>query len=131
MHKYEVKVFHADTDCYKVVWHGNYLRYLEQARCALVKSHNENLNGLEEEGILTPVINIDLKYKHAAVLYDDLVVETSIEEIKGIRLTFLQRIFKKNTDILVLEAHVTCTLTNNEGKLLRRVPEQILDLKED
>ncbi len=131
MHQYEVKVFHADTDCYKVVWHGNYLRYLEQARCALVKSNNKNLNGLEEEGILTPVINIDIKYKHAAVLYDELIVETSIIEAKGIRLTFLQRIFKKNTDILVIEAKVTCTLTNTEGKLLRKMPEQILALCEN
>ena len=129
MHRYEVKVFHADTDCYKVVWHGNYLRYLEQARCALVKSQNDKLNGLEEEGILTPVINIELKYKHAAVLYDDLVIETSLEEAKGIRLTFLQKIFKKNTDIQVLEAHVTCTLTDLDGKLLRKIPEQILALK--
>ncbi len=129
MHKYELKVFHADTDCYKVVWHGNYLRYLEQARCAFVKSNNKNLNGLEEEGILTPVINIDIKYKHSAVLYDDLVVETSIEEIKGIRLTFLQKIFKKESNILVVEARVTCTLTNNEGKLLRKMPQQILDLR--
>ena len=128
MHKYEVKVFHADTDCYKVVWHGNYLRYLEQARCDFVKSHDKNLNGLEEEGILTPVINIEIKYKHAAVLYDDLVVETSVLEAKGIRLTFLQKILKKNTDILVIEAKVTCTLTNNEGKLLRKMPEQILKL---
>lgn len=131
MEQYEVKVFHADTDCYKVVWHGNYLRYLEQARCALVKNSNKNLNGLEEEGILTPVINIDIKYKHPAVLYDDLVVETSIIEAKGIRLTFLQKIFKKNTDILIIEAKVTCTLTNIEGKLLRKMPEQILNLCEN
>ena len=130
MHKYELKVFHADTDCYKVVWHGNYLRYLEQARCAFVKNANNGINGLEEEGILTPVINIDIKYKHSAVLYDDLVVETCIEETKGIRLTFLQKIFKKDTDILVVEARVTCVLIDSDGKLLRKLPQQILDMME-
>ena len=68
-HIYEVKVFHADTDCYGIVWHGTYLRFFEQARCEFAATTSTSMKVLEENNILTPLVEINVKYKQSAKIF--------------------------------------------------------------
>ena len=68
-HTFEQRVFYADTDCYGVVWHGSYLRWLERGRVELCEQLGHSLLKLtEEQDILLPVINMNVKYKMSAKL---------------------------------------------------------------
>lgn len=53
--------FH-DVDSMRVVWHGNYLRYFELARCALLKSFGYDYLDMEASGYLWPVVDLRVKY---------------------------------------------------------------------
>lgn len=53
--------FH-DLDPMGVVWHGNYARYLELARCALLERLDYNYPRMAEEGYAWPVVEMRLKY---------------------------------------------------------------------
>lgn len=53
--------FH-DLDPMGVVWHGNYARYLEIARCALLDRIDYNYPRMGEEGYAWPVVEMRLKY---------------------------------------------------------------------
>lgn len=66
-----VAPFH-DVDSMRVVWHGNYLRYFELARCALLKSFGYDYPDMEASGWLWPVVDTRLKYVRP-VRYDQRV----------------------------------------------------------
>lgn len=51
-----------DLDPMQVVWHGNYARYLEQARCALLDRIGYNYPEMAESGFMWPIVDMQLKY---------------------------------------------------------------------
>ncbi|MFC3095365.1 acyl-CoA thioesterase [Alteromonas sediminis] len=57
---YEVPFF--DVDAYRVVWHGNYPKYIEIARCALLEEAGCPYQVMEEKGFFFPVVDIQIKY---------------------------------------------------------------------
>jgi acyl-CoA thioester hydrolase len=53
--------FH-DCDPMGVVWHGNYLRYLELARCALLQRFDYDYPQMQQSGWLWPIVDARIKY---------------------------------------------------------------------
>ena len=51
-----------DVDSMRIVWHGNYLKYFEKARCALLRKIGYDYPQMEESGWLFPIIGISLKF---------------------------------------------------------------------
>ena len=51
-----------DVDKMNVVWHGNYVKYCEEVRCALLDKIGYNYNDMEKEGIMFPVAKMDMKF---------------------------------------------------------------------
>jgi acyl-CoA thioester hydrolase len=57
-----VKAQFYDLDPMQVVWHGNYVRFLEQARCALLDKIEFGYREMAETGYLWPVVDLRIKY---------------------------------------------------------------------
>ena len=57
--------FH-DLDPMEVVWHGNYIKYLELARCALLQSFDYDYPQMRESGYLWPIVDLRTKYLRSA-----------------------------------------------------------------
>ena len=127
-HEYTIKVYHADTDCYGIVWHGSYLRFCEQARCEFAATTNTSMKHLEDKGICTPLIEAHLKYKHAAKIHDTLLIETTVENLTPIRATMLQKISNKLTGQEIAEVTVTFVCTDKNGNLYRKMPEEMYNM---
>ncbi len=122
----EVKVYYHDTDSYNIVWHGNYLKWYEEARCDLCDKLGFPLDELAaKENIIFPIVNINLKYKAPALLYDDLVIETEIKEFSKIKIIFEQIIKKKETGVICNIAEITAVATDLKGNLKRNVPDDL------
>ena len=51
-----------DVDSMGVVWHGNYVKYMENGRCSFLAKRELPYDQMEESGYLFPVINIQVKY---------------------------------------------------------------------
>ena len=51
-----------DLDPMNVVWHGNYVKYLEEARCEMFKNLKYTYENMRKEGIAYPVAKMDLKF---------------------------------------------------------------------
>jgi len=129
-HLYEVKVYHADTDCYGIVWHGAYLRFCEQARCEFAATTSTSMKYLEDNNILTPLVEVNIKYKTPAKVHDTLLIETTIEKLSPLRATMLQRIINKNTNDEVAVATISFVCTDKNGKLYRKLPEPMYNMLE-
>ena len=76
----EVVVQFYDLDPMQVVWHGNYVRYLEVARCALLDQIGYNYDAMKLSGYAWPVIDLHLRYAGPAQFNQRLTVRAEIVE---------------------------------------------------
>ncbi len=79
----EFEVQFYDVDSMRVVWHGNYIKYYEKARCELLKKLDYNYLQMEESGYLWPIVDIRLKYTASAVLEQFIKVKASLVEYES------------------------------------------------
>jgi acyl-CoA thioester hydrolase len=74
-----VPAFH-DLDPMAVVWHGNYLKYFEIARCALLQRFNYDYQEMHASGYLWPIVDMRTKYVRSARINQKLRVRAQIVE---------------------------------------------------
>jgi Predicted thioesterase len=82
----EALVAFHDVDVAGVVWHGHYLKYLENARWALMERLDFGLDAMIASGYAWPIVEVHVKYVHAARFGDRLSVQASLVEWQS-RLT--------------------------------------------
>lgn len=71
-----------DLDPLNVVWHGNYLKYLETARCDLLKKIGYDYDNMRADGVVYPIAKMDLKYIKPCKFNQVLFLETIVEELE-------------------------------------------------
>jgi acyl-CoA thioester hydrolase len=72
-----------DLDPMKVVWHGNYARYLEQARCALLDKLGYNYPEMDKSGYVWPIVDMHIKYVRPVRYAQRLRVEARLVEYEN------------------------------------------------
>ncbi len=78
----EIRVPFYDCDSLGIVWHGNYIKYFEQARCALLDKIDYNYNQMQESGFGWPIIKTNTKHVRPAVFNQDIVVHAGLIEFE-------------------------------------------------
>ncbi len=119
MEKYIHKVNYYETDKMGVTHHSNYIRWMEEARVYFLESIGFPYDKLEDDGIISPVIGINCEYKESTTFNDDIEIEVSVKEFKGVRLVIEYIMKKKDTQKLVLKGVSEHCFLNKSGKLVR------------
>jgi acyl-CoA thioesterase FadM len=148
MHQLQLSVQIFDTDCYGVMWHGAYHKWLEMGRVALMKACHipaapppacgqpmaTSPNALTADeaaddtmpAYLYPVSQQHLTYVRPARLNDDLTLTTQVS-LEGCRLVFTQVFSNTQTGKTVVEAITTCVAVDPVSwKPVRRLPPLLL-----
>jgi acyl-CoA thioester hydrolase len=76
----EVVVPFHDVDLAGVVWHGHYMKYLENARWAVMERIGFDLETMMSSGYLWPIVSVEVKYVRAVRYGDRLRVRASLVE---------------------------------------------------
>jgi acyl-CoA thioester hydrolase len=76
----EVTVPFHDVDLAGIVWHGHYLKYLENARWAVMERIGFGLDAMIASGFLWPIIDVHVKYVRPARYGDRLRIQASLVE---------------------------------------------------
>lgn len=122
----EIRILYSDTDSYGVVWHGSYTKWFEAARVELVEKLGLELETLEKNNILFPVVEMNIRYKSSAKMNERIIIKTHIKEVKPVSITFEHNVYEKETGTLRVNANTTIVVINSEtGKLYRRIPEDL------
>ncbi len=95
--------FH-DCDPMHVVWHGNYFKYFEVARCALLQRYDYDYPQMRESGYLWPVVDARVKYIRPLLYGQQLVVRATITEWEN-RLKIVYEIRDAGTEQVLTRAH--------------------------
>jgi acyl-CoA thioester hydrolase len=86
----ELQVQFYDLDPMEIVWHGNYAKYLELARCALFDRINYNYPQMRDSGYMWPIIDMKLRYVAPARFGQRLRVTATIVEWESrLRIDYL------------------------------------------
>ena len=102
--EYEVKVSFEDLDPMSIVWHGNYMRYMEQARCDLLDKIGYTYFDIKSDGYVYPIAKMKVKYIKPACFGDILTIKT---EVISIEPTFeiKYKMFNKQSKDKIFEAY--------------------------
>lgn len=76
----EMQVQFFDLDPMQIVWHGNYVKYLETVRCALLEKIGYNYPQMEQSGYVWPIIDMHLRYAGSAKFAQKLKLRAEIVE---------------------------------------------------
>ena len=99
-HETKIRVRYVETDQMGVVWHGNYLQYFEIGRTEALRDCGWSYRGLEEAGIMLPLVEAHLEYARPAKYDDLLTVKTMVREPPTARLRFDYEVYNEAGEIL-------------------------------
>jgi len=123
MHQLDIRIYYEDTDCGGVVYHANYLKFMERARTEALRNCGFEQNEIAaQDDVIFALSQSDICYLRPAIFDDLICVETQLVAIKGARILFKQSICR-NQDVLVT-ADITIATISQEGKA-KRMPEYI------
>jgi len=105
-----IRVYYEDTDCGGVVYHSNYLKFMEQARTEWLRNLGLEQDVLiEKYGVIFAVKSLSIDYIKPALFNQKLKVETIVEKAGKVSLLFNQKIYldeEKNKCELLTSADV-------------------------
>lgn len=126
MNKYISKpilVRYGETDQMGIVHHSNYLRYFEVARLEWLSFLGVSYNAMEQEGVIMPVIEVNLSYKTPALFEDKLIVEVRLNEAPKVKMKFSYSI-RNQKDQIVCLGETTLAFLNSKTRKPVRCPEK-------
>ncbi|MDJ0822294.1 MAG: tol-pal system-associated acyl-CoA thioesterase [Paracoccaceae bacterium] len=108
-HRFPIRVFYEDTDMAGIVYHANYLKFIERARSDWVKEQGLDQNAMrEEDGIVFVVRRIESDYLGMAKYDDMLEVRTVVRSMTGVRLIMGQEVMRGEECIFRAEVTAVC-----------------------
>ena len=117
------RIFYHDTDCGGVVYYGNYLKFLEEARTEYLEDMGFSIKELMDMGAWFAVRRQEIEYKAPAKYGDEIEVKTWVKEYSDIRIQFAYEI--KNQDGLFLSKAVTDMVCVSPDFKLKEMPEAL------
>ena len=103
---FPVRVYWEDTDAGGIVYHSNYLKFMERARSELIRSLgiSQEAERSNPEGLLFVAASVSIRYRRGAKLDDDLEVRTRVKSLGRASIVFEQNIWR--ADELITEGEV-------------------------
>ena len=124
-HVLPIAVYYEDTDLSGMVYHANYLRYMERGRTEFFRMAGISRADLEaDEPTAWTLRRIAVEYHRPARLDDQIAVHSRMVSVSGARLTVLQRVMCG--DRLLVEGRIEACLITLTGKP-RRLPKNVLE----
>ncbi|GLS83167.1 thioesterase [Paraferrimonas haliotis] len=122
----QVRVPFQDCDPMRVVWHGNYFRYLELGREALLAELDFDYREMERQGYAFPVVDTRMKFVASAVYGDALTIQSRLDEWEN-RLKISYRITRDSDGATCIKAHtIHCAVGLEDGQMRFASPQCLL-----
>lgn len=107
--RWPVRVYYEDTDSGGVVYHANYLKFMERARTEFLRSLGFGQAELREvHGVLFVVRHLALQYRRPARFDDALEVVTRLAELRRSLMKFEQKIYRGDEMLIDANVHIVC-----------------------
>ena len=94
-HHFALTVYFEDTDTAGIVYYANYLKFMERARSDMLRCAGIDQRAAKEagEGVYA-VAEVDIRYLRPAKLNDDLIVLSTVEQVRAASVLIHQRVMR-------------------------------------
>lgn len=119
-----IRIYFEDTDSGGVVYHSNYLKFMERARTEWLRSIGIDQRHLKQDHqIMFVVHRIDIQFKLPARFNDELIVKSELKDIGSSKIEFRQMIYRN--DEMLIDASVDIACIDSEKFKPVRIPPTI------
>lgn len=124
---FPVRVYWEDTDAGGIVYHSNYLKYMERARSELIRALgiSQEAERNNPEGLLFVAASVSIRYRRAARLDDELVVKTRVKSLGRASIVFEQNVWRG--DELITEGEVRVGTISRAHMVPTPMPQDLYD----
>lgn len=119
VHRYPARVHFEDTDVSGIVYHANYLRFMERARSDMLR-----LTGIDQRGTFDTgegvyaVSELSIRYRRPARLDDALLVMSHVQQVRAASCRIHQAVMRG--DEILSEAEVVAAFLTLDGRPRRQ-----------
>jgi acyl-CoA thioester hydrolase len=130
VHHWPIRIYYEDTDSGGVVYHSNYLKFMERARTEWLRDFEINQKALKDNlNLMFVVHEIDIKFIRPAVFNDEIEVQTKKDKLGSVKIELEQKIFRSSE--LLIESRVVVASVNSISMKPMRIPNEIKLLMEN
>ncbi len=122
----KIQVRYAETDMMGVVYHANYLIWMEIARAQFIKDLGFSYEQMEEAGYVAPVIDVQASYKNSVVYGEEVTIKVWIEKYSTLRTTYGYEMYKPNGVLACTgtTSHVVVSKENFRPIALKKIDQE-------
>lgn len=85
-YRHEVKYYECDR--MGITHHSNYIRFMEEARIDWMDQMGYGFDRMEAEGVVSPVVAVNCRYRHTSTFKDILKIEVRVAETTPLKISF-------------------------------------------
>jgi len=97
----------SETDAMGVIWHGNYLKYFEDAREEFGKRYNLEYISIHQQGYFVPIVKSEIEHKASVYYGEEIEIFIELIQLKSAKILFNYKVYSKSTRILVAQGSTT------------------------
>ncbi len=118
----KIKVRFSEVDSLKIVWHGNYAKYLEEGREAFGHKYGLNYLSVFDEGYIIPLVNYTIDYKKVVRYGDVIIIETTYFNTDAAKIVFDYTVYRESDMAVVATGRTTQVFLTKSDELCLTIP---------
>lgn len=127
--EYLHKVQYYETDRMGITHHSNYIRWMEEARIDFLSQLGWDYDRLESEGIISPVLGVQVKYKKSTTFPDEISIAVSVADYRNVRLKLAYEMKNRQGETVCTAESEHCFINGNGNLIVLK--KQFPKLHED
>jgi acyl-CoA thioester hydrolase len=127
---FEFQVPFYDLDGIQMVWHGNYVKYMEDAREKFGAKYGFEYLHIFNSGYLAPVVDMHIKYRNSARISDTLRMSITYIPTRAAKMVFRYVIERPSDNAIIIEAETTQLFVSRSGEFEPANPDFYAEWKE-
>ncbi|MEO5613157.1 MAG: YbgC/FadM family acyl-CoA thioesterase [Sphingomicrobium sp.] len=118
-HHFALTVYFEDTDTAGIVYYANYLKFMERARSDMIRAAGVDQAAAHHDGVgAYAVADVAIRYLKPARLGDDLIVLSTVEQVRAVSVLIHQRVMRGAETLT--DARVTAAFLTADGRPQRQ-----------
>ena len=96
----KLRVRYGETDQMGYMYYGNYAEFYEVGRVEMLRSLGLTYAGMEQSGIMMPVLELKCKYLKPALYDEEITINVIMDKMPGIRIFFRYELFNEKQELI-------------------------------
>lgn len=118
----EFPVRFSEVDSMQIVWHGHYVKYMEEGREDFGRKYGINYMLIKANGYMAPVVKLTCDFKKALSYDDRVIVETRYIDSDAAKIVYSFKIFRASDKVLAATGESVQVFLDMDRELVLTVP---------